>query len=186
MKQLTLALRGVNCYNKGDKTMFEKDAMDILMKFLDRKVLEAEQEVTTKGTLSEDKAIPLMLKMQFNHIRHLEESVNDRFGQINQRFEQVNQRFEQVNQQFEQVNQQFEQVNQRFDKVNQRFDKVDQRFERITNDMNGRFMQITKDMNDRFMQFTKDMNDRFAHGQKLLFGSVTFLSFLMMTLRFIH
>ncbi len=148
--------------------MFEKDAMDILMKFLDRKVLEAEQEVTTKGTLSEDKAIPLMLKMQFNHIRHLEESVNDRFGQINHRFEQVDQRFEQVDQRFEQVDRRFEQVNQRLDKVGERF-------ERITNEMNGRFMQITK-----------DMNDRFAHGQKLLFSSVAFLSFLMTALRFIR
>ena len=91
--------------------MFDRDAMDILMKFLDRKVLEAEKEVTEKGTLSEDKAIPLMLKMQFNHIQHLEESVNDRFGQINQRFEQVNQRFERIT-----------------NDINRRFDKVDDRF----------------------------------------------------------
>ena len=144
--------------------MFEKDAMDILMRFLDRKVLEAEKEVTEKGTLSEDKAIPLMLKMQFNHIQHLEESVNDRFGQINQRFEQVNQRFEQVNQRFKEVDKRFDKIEGRFEQVNQRFDRVDERFERITNEMNGRF----------------------AHTHKLLFGSVAFLSLLMTTLRFIH
>ena len=144
--------------------MFEKDAMDILMKFLDRKVLEAEKEVTARGTLSEDKAIPLMLKMQFNHIRHLEESVNDRFGQINQRFEEVGQRFEEVGKRFEEVGKRFDKVDERFDKVNERFDKVNERFERIINEMNGRF----------------------AHTHRLLFGSVAFLSLLMTTLRFIH
>lgn len=81
--------------------MFEKDAaMEILMKFLDRKVREAEEEVTQKGVLSEDKAIPLMLKMQFNHIAHLEQTVDGRFGQVNQRFEQVDRRFEQIEERF--------------------------------------------------------------------------------------
>ena len=101
--------------------MFEKDAMDILMKFLDRKVLEAEKEVTEKGALSEDKAIPLMLKMQFNHIKHLEESIDDRFGQIHQRFEQVDQRFEQVDKRFDQVDKRFEQFDKRFEQVDRHF-----------------------------------------------------------------
>ncbi len=37
--------------------MFEKDtAMRIFMTFLDRKVKEAEEEITQKGVLSDDKA----------------------------------------------------------------------------------------------------------------------------------
>ena len=104
--------------------MFEKNAaMEILMRFLDRKVKEAEEEVTQNGVLSEDKAIPLMLKMQFNHIAHLEESVNERFGQINQRFEQIDERFEQVN---------------------ERFERVDQRFDLIQRDMGSRFRHMER------------------------------------------
>ena len=137
--------------------MFEKNAaMEILMRFLDRKVKEAEEEVTKKGILSEDKAIPLMLKMQFNHIAHLEESVNDRFGQINQRFEQVDQRFEQVNQRFEQVDRRFEQVNQRFERVDQRFDYIQ-----------------------------KEMGSRFRHMERMFLGGFAFLSFLITILRFV-
>ncbi len=144
--------------------MFEKNAaMEILMRFLDRKVKEAEEEVTKKGILSEDKAIPLMLKMQFNHIAHLEESVNDRFGQINQRFEQVDQRFEQVDQRFEQVNQRFEQVDRRFEQVNQRFERVDQRFDYIQ----------------------KEMGSRFRHMERMFLGGFAFLSFLITILRFV-
>ena len=148
--------------------MFEKDAMDILMKFLDRKVLEAEKEVTEKGTLSEDKAIPLMLKMQFNHIKHLEESVDDRFGQINQRFEKVDQQFEKVDQRFEQVNERFEQVNEKF--------------EQIANDMNGRFAQITSEMNGRFSQVDR----KFDHLQRNISAGFGILTALMTLFHFIR
>ncbi len=69
--------------------MLEKDAMQILMKFLDRKVREAEDEITERGTLSDDKAIPLILKTQFNHIAHLEKMVDERFEQVDRRFERL-------------------------------------------------------------------------------------------------
>ena len=151
--------------------MFENATMDILMKFLDRKVNEAAEEVTQKGTLSEDKAIPLMLKMQFNHIAHLEESVNDRFGQINQKFEQVDRRFEQIDQRFEQIDHKFE--------------RVDQRFDQILGDMNGRFAQITNEMNARFAQITNEMNGRFRHMERMALGGFTFLSFLIAAMRFV-
>ena len=76
--------------------MLEKDAMEILMKFLDRKVREAEEEVTQRGMLSDDKAIPLILKTQFNHIAHLERIVDERFEQVDRRFEQVDLRFKEL------------------------------------------------------------------------------------------
>ncbi len=95
---------------------------------MDRKVNEAAEEVTQKGTLSEDKAIPLMLKMQFNHIAHLEESVNDRFGQINQKFDQVDRRFEQVDKRFEQIDKRFDLVDKRFEQMDKRFGQMDDRF----------------------------------------------------------
>lgn len=137
--------------------MFEKNAaMEILMRFLDRKVKEAEEEVTQNGVLSEDKAIPLMLKMQFNHIAHLEESVNERFGQINQRFEQVDSRFKRVDERFEQIDERFEQINERFERVDQRFDLIQ-----------------------------RDMGSRFRHMERMFLGGFTFLSFLITILRFV-
>ncbi|MHB2025413.1 MAG: hypothetical protein ACYCPQ_02060 [Elusimicrobiota bacterium] len=80
--------------------MLEKDAMNILMKFLDKKVRQAEEEVTRQGILSDDKAIPLILKTQFNHIAHLEEIMDKRLEQVDRRFEQVDRRFEQVDARF--------------------------------------------------------------------------------------
>ena len=66
--------------------MLEKDAMDILMRFLDKKVRESEEEITSKGILSDDKAVPLILKTQFNHIAHLEEIMDRRFAEVDARF----------------------------------------------------------------------------------------------------
>jgi hypothetical protein len=80
--------------------MLEKDAMNILMKFLDKKVREAEDEVTQRGTLSDDKAIPLILKTQFNHIAHLEADIGGLRETMDRRFEQVDKRFEQVDARF--------------------------------------------------------------------------------------
>ncbi len=52
--------------------MFEKETTEILLKFLEKKCREAEEEIEKKGTLSYDNAIPLLLKTQFNHIAHLD------------------------------------------------------------------------------------------------------------------
>ena len=151
--------------------MYEKNAaMEILMRFLDRKVKEAEEEVTQNGVLSEDKAIPLMLKMQFNHIANLEESVNERFGQINQRFEQVDSRFKRVDERFEQIDERFEQINERFEQVNERFEQVNERFERV---------------DQRFDLIQRDMGSRFRHMERMFLGGFTFLSFLITILRFV-
>ncbi len=162
--------QGRHCPDLG---LLRNGTMDILMKFLDRKANEAAEEVVQKGTLSEDKAIPLMLKMQFNHIAHLEVSVNDRFGQINQKFEQVDKRFEQVDKRFEQVDKRFEQVDKRFEQVDKRFEQVDKRFDQV----DKRFEQMER----RFDQ----VDSRFRHMERMLIGSVTFLSFLITVMRFV-
>ncbi len=125
--------------------MFEKDtAMRIFMTFLDRKVKEAEEEITQKGVLSDDKAIPLMLKTQFNHIAHLEESVDSEFGHIRRQFKEVNENFKEMNQKFKEINEKFEQVDQRFEQVNQRFEQVNQKFEKMEEKFNHRFEHLEK------------------------------------------
>jgi len=52
--------------------IFDEATHSVLMKFLDKKSKEAEQEISKKGSLSEGYAIPLILKSQFNHIAHLD------------------------------------------------------------------------------------------------------------------
>ena len=72
--------------------MFEKETTEILLKFLERKCKEAEREIEEKGTLSDDNAIPLLLKTQFNHIAHLDmklELMDKRFEQIDKRISEI-------------------------------------------------------------------------------------------------
>ena len=82
--------------------MFEKETTQILLKFLERKCKEAEKEIEEKGVLSDDKAIPLLLKSQFNHIAHLDSEITALRELMDRRFEQVDKRFEQVEKKFEQ------------------------------------------------------------------------------------
>jgi hypothetical protein len=76
--------------------MFEKETTQILLKFLERKCREAEKEIEEKGVLSDDKAIPLLLKSQFNHIAHLDSEITALRELMDRRFEQVDRRFERV------------------------------------------------------------------------------------------
>jgi len=76
--------------------MFEKETTEILLKFLERKCKEAEKEIEEKGVLSDDKAIPLLLKSQFNHIAHLDSEITALRELMDKRFEQVDKRFERV------------------------------------------------------------------------------------------
>ena len=138
---------------------------------IDRKVKEAEEEITKNGVLSDDKAIPLMLKTQFNHIAHLEESVTGEFGHIRLQFKEVDQRFKEMDQKFDQVNQKFEQVNQRFDQINNemngRFKEVDRKFDELAHEMNGRF----KGIDQKFDQMGSEMERRFdSLGRNVLAG----------------
>ena len=97
--------------------MFEKETTEILLKFLERKCREAEKEIEEKGVLSDDKAIPLLLKSQFNHIAHLDSEITALRELMDKRFEQVDKRFEQVDKRFEQIEQKFEQKFERVEKI---------------------------------------------------------------------
>ena len=102
--------------------MLEKDAMDILMRFLDKKVREAEEEVTQKGVLSDDKAIPLILKTQFNHIAHLETEIAGIRETMDQRFVEMR-----------------ADMDGRLGQMDRRFEKVDSRFDRLERNLFGGF-----------------------------------------------
>lgn len=57
--------------------IFDDTTHQILMKFLDKKVKGAEEEIASTGNLSEENAIPLLLKSQFNHIVHLDSELTE-------------------------------------------------------------------------------------------------------------
>ncbi len=112
--------------------------MEIFMKFLDRKVKEAEEEITKTGILSDDKAIPLMLKTQFNHIAHLEESMDGEFGHIRLQFKEIK---KEMDERFKEVEFQFKEIHKEMDG---RFKEVDQRFERLEEKFERRFDEFGK------------------------------------------
>jgi len=57
--------------------IFDDSTHQILMKFLDKKIKDAEGEIASKGILSDEHAIPLILKSQFNHILHLDSELTE-------------------------------------------------------------------------------------------------------------
>ena len=69
--------------------IFDEATHEILMKFLDKKARDAEREITERGTLSEEHAIPLILKSQFNHIAHLDTEITELRNVMDRRFVQI-------------------------------------------------------------------------------------------------
>ncbi len=104
--------------------MLEKETTEILLKFLDRKVKEAEEEIEKEGKLSDDKAMPLLLRAQFNHITHLDTEISSIKILIDQRFKEVNERFKEVNERFKEVNERFKEVDERFREMDKKFDRM--------------------------------------------------------------
>jgi len=69
--------------------MFDEATHTVLMKFLDKKSKDAEQEISQKGIMSEEHAIPLILRSQFNHIAHLDAELTTFREQVDKRFERM-------------------------------------------------------------------------------------------------
>ena len=117
--------------------MFDGVTMEIFMDFLDRKIEAAKQELKEKGRLSDDKAIPILLKYTLNHVRHLEIDINQRFKAVDKRFEQVDKRFEQVD--------------KRFDRVDERFEKIEEKMENFSREFRGDMKELGQNMNRNFV-----------------------------------
>lgn len=98
--------------------IFDEATHNVLMKFLDKKSKEAEQEIAKKGSLSEGHAIPLILKSQFNHIAHLDTELTAFREQVDRRLtefrEEVDRRLTEF---LEEVDRRFEQVDKRFERL---------------------------------------------------------------------
>ena len=103
--------------------MFEKETTDILLKFLEKKASEAEREIEDKGVLSDDKAIPLLLRTQFNHIAHLDKELTALRKTMNEKFEKIDEKFERMNERFENIDEKFERMNERFGNIDEKFER---------------------------------------------------------------
>ena len=80
---------------------YDEDTMNILLRFLDNKANKALKEIEETGKLSEENAIPLILKTQFNHIAHLDGELTLFREMVDKRFERMDQRFERMEEKFE-------------------------------------------------------------------------------------
>jgi hypothetical protein len=81
---------------------------EILNSLLDTSVKKAMEKIKDKQAISAEEAIPLLLKSQFNHIAHLDQSIQaiqklmgnmatkDDIKRIDERFEKMDERFERV------------------------------------------------------------------------------------------
>jgi len=70
--------------------IFDDTTHEILMKFLDKKIKDAEGDIASTGTLSEEHAIPLILKTLFNHVMHLDSELSEFRKSVDRRFHQIN------------------------------------------------------------------------------------------------
>lgn len=80
--------------------IFDDTTYQILVKFLDKRIEDAEKEISTTGTLSEAHAIPLILKSQFNHIVHLETEITELRSLFDKQFITLGERFEKLEARF--------------------------------------------------------------------------------------
>jgi len=90
---------------------------EVLKDFLEKAVAEARKEIQEKGVLTVQKAIPLLLRTQFNHILHLDQeltalrkNMDERFGKVDERFEKMDERFEKMDERFEKMEQRILQI----------------------------------------------------------------------------
>lgn len=58
-------------------SLFNEATTEVLLKFLDKRAKDAEGEIAAKGVLSEEHAIPLILKTLFNHVAHLDTELTE-------------------------------------------------------------------------------------------------------------
>ena len=99
------------------------------LSILDGLVKKSREEMERTGNLSMENAWPILLKGQYNHIKHLDEDVSRRLVAMDEKIDglrsEMDQRFDGLR----------SEMDQRFDglrsEMDQRFEKMDQRFEKM-------------------------------------------------------
>ena len=133
----------------------------ILEAWLDDQTQLVMKKVTSGEGLEPADMMVLVLKIQTNHVAHMEQDLrqemvdlrqemNRRLDQVDKRLDQVDKHLDQVDKRLDQVDKHLVQVDKRLDQVDKRLDQVDKNFEQV----DKRFEQVDK----RFEQVDKNMN----------------------------
>ena len=132
----------------------------ILEAWLDDQTQLVMKKVTSGEGLESADMMVLVLKIQTNHVAHMEQDLRqemvDLRQEMNRRLDQVDKHLEQVDKHLDQVDKRLDQVDKRLDQVDKRLDQVDKHFEQV----DKRFEQVDKNMNamigriDNFMKWS--------------------------------
>ena len=132
----------------------------ILEAWLDDQTQLVMKKVTSGEGLEPTDMMVLVLKIQTNHVAHMEQDLRQEMVDLrqemkesredmNRRLDQVDKRLDQVDKRLDQVDKRLDQVDKNFEQVDKRFDQVDKRFEQVDKNMNAMIGRI-----DNFMKWS--------------------------------
>ena len=125
----------------------------ILEAWLDDQTQLVMKKVTSGEGLESADMMVLVLKIQTNHVAHMEQDLRqemvDLRQEMNRRLDQVDKHLEQVDKHLDQVDKRLDQVDKRLDQVDKHFEQVDKRFEQVDKNMNAMIGRI-----DNFMKWS--------------------------------
>ena len=125
----------------------------ILESWLDDQTQIVMKKVTSGEGLESTDMMVLVLKIQTNHVAHMEQDLRQEMVDLRQEMkdsrEDMNRRLDQVDKHLEQVDKHLEQVDKRLEQVDKNFEKVDKRFEQVDKNMNAMIGRI-----DNFMKWS--------------------------------
>ena len=111
----------------------------ILEAWLDDQTQLVMKKVTSGEGLEPADMMVLVLKIQTNHVAHMEQDLRQEMVDLRQ----------EMNRRLDQVDKRLEQVDKRLDQVDKNFEQVDKRFEQVDKNMNAILGRI-----DNFMKWS--------------------------------
>ena len=118
----------------------------ILEAWLDDQTQLVMKKVTSGEGLEPTDMMVLVLKIQTNHVAHMEQDLRQEMVDLRQEMKDSR---EDMNRRLEQVDKHLEQVDKHLEQVDKRLDQVDARFEQVDKNMNAMIGRI-----DNFMKWS--------------------------------
>ena len=118
----------------------------ILEAWLDDQTQLVMKKVTSGEGLESADMMVLVLKIQTNHVAHMEQDLRQEMVDLRQ---EMNRRLDQVDKHLDQVDKRLDQVDKRLEQVDKNFERVDKRFEQVDKNMNAMIGRI-----DNFMKWS--------------------------------
>ena len=118
----------------------------ILESWLDDQTQLVMKKVTSGEGLESTDMMVLVLKIQTNHVAHMEQDLRQEMVDLRQEMKDSR---EDMNRRLDQVDKHLEQVDKHLEQVDKRLDQVDARFEQVDKNMNAMIGRI-----DNFMKWS--------------------------------